>query len=579
MSHISEELQSVRYSSFNDIFTKFRELSNEYGNLPVDSLTRAFGSIGFGNMQTYNPYTQNSRVKSISSLPAHFTKEKVAKMVRDANNNEMPLRQVEHGLEFTSYPLLHTRMVYQALLTYHNFIAPHMTVADEAKKPEFWREYRLLEKMRKDLNPAAYAHQYVGQAFQEGKIFVHPRISVDKSHNKVNHAFIQQLPSDWCKIVGFNNKSKYTIAFNLMYFTKMGTSWTQYGDLFKPYFQEFNDAVVPTPTMSGGRLVYAADAGINLDAVKHRDNVEAYFENGKWFYWVYLPIDEVFPMEIDDAITTVVSPFVGLFLNLIQLSQMEQIQLSLLQNPLVSVVLGEIPYHDTKDANVSDQYMLSNAGRLMFEAAWYQMMQANNTSGIGLYMAPLRNMKLESLAEAPSAMDIVSQGYTDTMAQAGLTGIIPTNADARAGAVQVSLMIESRIPQTIYTCFERMMNCVIENMNLRFDWRFEMFGDIATDSDMIEEVRRDMTLGVLPATIIYNALHDRSVLDDIAWSDAIAESGLLDKRIPLVTSYTMGNANTTLPPQPEENRGGRPASEEVTSEGNEQDQDADTGEL
>ena len=88
-----------------------------------------------------------------------------------------------------------------------------------------------------------------------------------------------------------------------------------------------------------------------------------------------------------------------------------------------------------------------------------------------------------------------------------------------------------------------------------------------------------MTLGVLPATIIYNALHDRSVLDDIAWSDAIAESGLLDKRIPLVTSYTMGNANTTLPPQPEENRGGRPASEEVTSEGNEQDQDADTGEL
>ena len=47
---------------------------------------------------------------------------------------------------------------------------------------------------------------------------------VDKSHNEVCHAFMQQLPSDWVKIVGFNNKSKYTVAFNLFYFLQPGTN-------------------------------------------------------------------------------------------------------------------------------------------------------------------------------------------------------------------------------------------------------------------------------------------------------------------------------------------------------------------
>ena len=44
--------------------------------------------------------------------------------------------------------------------------------------------------------------------------------------------------------------------------------------------------------------------------------------------------------------------------------------------------------------------------------------------------------------------------------------------------------------------------------------------------------------------------------------------GLLDRRIALVSSYSMKQDSSGLPPQ-----GGRPKSEDVTSDGNEQDAD------
>lgn len=566
------ELAKLKYSSFPEIFGAIRKLADEYGNLPMDSLISAFTGA-FGRDYGYagqDPYTQNRRVKAISTRPANYSKNQIADMVKNPDANEQPLRAVEQALEYSAYPLWHTRTVYQNLLTYHSYIAPSLTDKEDAKRDEFWREWKLLEKLRKKLNPKDTCHMIAGQALKEGKVFYYPRIRVDKAHNKVEHAFLQQMPSDFIKIVGFNNVSKYTVAFNMMYFMMPGTDVRQFGNLLMPYVEDFYDALI-VPDGVGRTVVYASRVALDLEKIrKNADpNVEAYYQSGRWCYWVTLPVDKVFPFEIDDTDRNVLPVFTGLFLEFIQLAQLEQIQLELLQNPLVSLLHGEIPYWDDRSAGGDDQYKLSNAGMMLFEALWYQMLQQNNTGGIGLYMAPLQNMKLENLAEAPGATNIVSQGFTDVMSQAGLTALIPTTDEARAGAVQVSLQIESRLAQTVYRCYERMMTALIERLNLNYDWSFRMFGDIATDKELEKSLRDEMTLGLLPATIQYNALRDRSLLDDISISDAVVESGIMEKRLPLVTSFNAKNPESGLPPH-----GGRPKSEDVTSDGNEQDADA-----
>ncbi len=572
--NLASEIKSVSGATYPEIFAKFRKLSQEYGDLPLNSLLSAYNTttgLTVGNMYTPNPYIQNRRIKGISTRPGDYGKNEVANFLQRPDSSERQLRAVEKGLEYTAYPMFHTRVVYQNLLTYHSYVAPHLTDREDAKKDDFWREWKLCEKLRCAINPKDKAHEFAGRALQEGKIFVAPRVSVDKSHNTVNHAFLQRLPSDWIKIVGYNNVSKYTVSFNLMYFCLPGTSIFDYGDLFTPYVSDWMGALYPPPQRSGKKVVYARNTGLNLSKVKAAaENVDAYNQNGRWFYWVELPVDRVFPMEIDDTEDNVLPPFAGLFLDLIQLSEMEQIQLEILQNPLVSVVLGQLEtWNDKQGGNTADEYKISDAGRRFFLNAFYEMMAANNTSGIGIFAAPFKDMRLETLDEAPNAINIVSQGYTDTMSKAGLTAIIPVSDEARAGAVNVSLAIESRFPACIYICFERMMNVIISRMNLTYSFMFAMFGSLADDEKLEKSLKEQATLGILPAVIKYDALHDMSFLDDIAISDAIIESKILDRRIPLVNSYTMKQESSGLPPQ-----GGRPNSEDAaSSEGHEQDAD------
>lgn len=562
---VTRELNSLRYSSFPEIFGAMRSMANEYGNMPMDSLIGAFGTVfgrGFGNYVGNDPYTQNRRVKSVGTKPANYSKNEIADMIQSPEASEQPLRAVEHALEYSAYPLFHTRTVYQNLLTYHSYIAPSLTDREDTKRDDFWREWKLLEKLRKKLNPKDTCHMIAGQALQEGKVFYHPRIRVDKAHNKVEHAFLQQMPSDFIKIVGFNNISKYTVAFNLMYFMMPGTDPRQFGNLFLPYLDAFYDAII-VPDGIGKKVVYA-NASLDLRKIQQaaEQNVEAYYQSGRWCYWVTLPVDSVFTFEIDDTNRNVLPVFVGLFLNFIQLAQMEAIQLEILQNPLVQILHGEIPYWDDRNAGTDDQYKLSNAGMMLFEALWYQMLQQNNTNGIGLYMAPLENMKLESLDESPNANNIVSQGYTDIVSMSGLSALIPSTSDARAGAVQVSFLIESQFAKCVYRCYERMADCLIDKLNLNYEWEFHMTGDLATDEDRRKELKDELTLGIQSGLLEYLALTDKSFLDDIAYSDAIIESKIMDKRVPLVSSFHQSAQSV-----------GRPPSEGVTSDGQEGDVD------
>lgn len=585
--NLTTELQDVQYSSYSDIFGRFKKLSEQYGGMPMNSLMSAFSRTTGAQYYRNDPYIQNRRVQAISSLPNEFSKNKVAEMLTSPIANERGLRQVEHALEYTAYPLFHTRKMYQDLLTYHSYIVPEFTEKDAAKNDDFWREWKLLEKLRRKLDPKTTAHKLAGQAVQEGKVFYYPRISVDKPHNKVDYAFMQQLPSDWTKIVGFNSVSKYTVAFNLFYFLRPGCFPEQFGDLFEPYLDTFSMVTDRAPKGVGKKYVYAEKGTVDMGRFRQivQDNPqglagepEVYYQNGKWFYWVTLPVDKIFTFEIDDANTTAVSPLTGLFLSLLQIAQYEQIQLELVQNPLISLFTGEIPYKQKNDQTaIEDDYRLSDAGRRLFEYLWYQMLSDSNTSGIGWFTAPVQNIKMHQLAEAPSATKISSAGYGYTMAKAGLSALIPTSDEPRAGVANISLQIESKFAEQIYRCYERMMQSIFEGMNLKYSWRFSLFGNIAEDADTLKVAKEGMTLGILPQTVIYLALHDMSVVDDLTLSHAISESGVLDLRIPLVSTYSAKQGDSRLPPQAahDANPGGRPGVEgKKTSEGAEAGIDA-----
>lgn len=554
------QLNTVGYESFNSLF---RAVEQQYPSLSKQQFVNAVSRTQLYNSFTNNPWLQNDRIKSISTLPHSYGKNDIVKFLLSPNSSELPLREVSNSLVWTAYPFFKLIKTTADILTYRSYIYPKYIDGEETKRQDFKREWWLTEKISEAIKPTQSAHEATMIAMRDGKAFYYLRKSIDKAHNTVNYCFLQQLPQDWIKIVGFNNVSKYTVAFNMMYFLKVGTAISQFGDLFKPYARDFFEVVAyEQPDGKQSKSVVFSSFAKKAQDVMAKNSVgspDIYYQNGQWFYWVTLPVDLVWTFEIDDSARDVISPLAGLILSMAQISQYENLQLELLANPLVSVLTGEIEYQDNVSSTMEDAYKLSPSGRQFFEALWYQMMNQNNTSGIGFYAAPLKNMKLEQLAEAPNAQNISSEGYAYTMMKAG-NALLPLNTEPRAGMIEYAAKIESQYGAPIYRTFENMMNRIFSDVGLKYNWRFKMFGNIFSEKAEIEDARKGMTLGILIDTLRYDALLGHSILDDIAVSEAVIASGVLDRRLPLVSSYSMKQSESNLPPQAQIEEGGRPTS-------------------
>lgn len=558
---------------------RFHQLASKFGALPNDVVYSTF--MRTGRAMANQASIQNQRVKTISPLPADYTKTELGEFLTSPQSSEKQLQQISQALRFTVYPYFKITKLYADILTYRHFTIPQYIEKEDAKSDEFWREFRLVDKIEKAVKVESLGHQVNGQANNFGKSFYILRHNVDKAHNKVNYVFYQQLPQDWCKIIGFNNITKYTISFNLMYFLQPGTDWRQYGDLFEPYMDDFEAIfeekegrkksrafVYASESMSAGQVSEGAAAfeGRTCNIVVgnrkfclHVDNVNSngagnpkmFMQNGRWAYDVTLPVDRVWTFEIDDTTPIIAPPMSGLMQSFTQQADFEAAQLSIVVNPLVKIFTGEIPYRQSSDGTPEeDAYSLSLDARKLFEAYWNMLMAHTNTGGTAFFTAPVQNIKSHDYAEAANANDISSSFNSYIMEKAGLTALIPANENPHQGISQYSAKLEARFPICIYKTLENMVNHLYESLNLNYEWHFQMFGDIYSDATTRSEALKQIQTGDLSARFVLAALDGQSILDKLSMSMAIKGSGLLDYLIPPTTSYTQSaNGQTTIPKQ------------------------------
>lgn len=551
--------QKTEYkSSYSDVIAKYNEVASKYATiLQSNEIMMAFERAGFG-LQNMTPI-QSARVKAINTLPADYTKENVGEFLRSPYENEKELRQTAQILRWTAYPFFKITKAYADIPTYRYFTKPLYVDEARAKSDAFRRENILLDKLNKKLRPDVCAHKITSQAITNGKVFYTIRTNVDKVHNKVNYAFMQQLPQDYCYIIGYNNISGYTVSFDMMYFMQPGTDPLQFGDLFLPYIDGFNRIFEPPKTKE--KVVYASAPKIDCKGRKlsfYPENVikggegnpRMFMQNGRWCYYVSLPVDKVWTFEIDDSTTAAASPLSGLMLTYSQQSDYEAAQLSLILNPLIKIFTGEIPYFKDEGSMIEDKYKLSIGGRALFEHYFEILMASTNTGGTAFFSAPVENIKSHDFNESANANEISESFNRYAGEKSGLAALIPVAEDVKAGQVEKSALLESRFSTaTIYAQFERMMRSVYDSLNLTGDYDFVMFGTIYNESTIRADAEKALAEGDLSQRYILAALDGMSLTDKYSLSVTVHESGILDYLIPPVTAYTQSGGE----------EGGRPS--------------------
>lgn len=553
---------------------KFNELSEQYaGILSAQAFASAFSRAGMG--MANQPSLQNSRIKAISSLPVNYTKTQVGEFLRNPYSHEQELRETSEILRWTNYPYFKIIKTYSDIPTDRYYFKPKYLTDEAAKTKDFEREATLIDKFNKEIHPESVLHKIRGEALLQGKAIYATRYQVDKSHNLVNYAFLEQLPIDWCYIIGRNNISGWTVSFNMMYFLKPGTTITQYGDLFMPYvdafeamFRDKNDRKFVYASVNNSVTIKQGQRKMefypeNVDP-NSPGNPRVFQQNGTWAYYVSLPIDRVWVFEIDDTTPAIIPPLAGMMLTYAQQSDFEEIQKSLYINPLIKIFTGEIPYFDDQGTRQEDTYKLSDGGRILFQYLFEEMMAKNNTAGTAFYMAPVQNIKSHDYQESANANEISTTFNQYAGSKVGLAALIPVDKDIKAAQVEAAMKIESRYATAcIYPQFERMMNWIYSTLNLKYDWEFKVFGTIFTEEKIRKDAEAEFARGDMAALFVIAALDGMSWLDKIAMLRTMDASGIMDMfQIP-ETAYTQsGKIKSQDGP-------GRPRTEGISSEAKE----------
>ena len=581
-------------NGYEAIYQRFNALLNEYSGLTSSSMWGALQNSAQRVMANM-PQIQNSRIKGIPALPVEYTKEQIGDFLREPYAHETELQQTAEILRWTNYPFYKIIKTYQDISTARHYTHPVIGTSDW-NDAVFLREAKLLDKFSKKIKPSESVHEIIGEALIAGKVFYYLCKEIDRVHNNVNYAFLQRLPQKWCKIIGGNNLSKRTVSFDMMYFLQPGTTPSQYGRLFEPYLDDFNDMFDGEPVVKAPpRTRYTSKIEkvdckgrkIRFDPTRVKPNAEGnprvvFEQNSRWAYYVSLPVEDVWVFEIDDTTPAVISPLAGLMLTYSQQSDFEQAQLSNIISPLLMFFTGEIPYFENEGTHKVDDYRLSNAGRVLYEVLFDNMLAANNTSGVGLFQAPLKNIKSHTFPEAANANDIAQKYSEYSTGKSGLAALIPTETDIKASQVDSAQKLESRYTCAIYRQFENMMNYVYDSLNLRYDWRFVMFGSVYTEDAERDKARKAFELGDTSAMYILAALDGESIIDKLSMIKGVAATGIMDEfRIP-ETAYTQSKPSANSPAAGESKQTisvktadpGRPQSEGITSEGKEKAIDA-----
>lgn len=539
-------------SSYAPIIERMNNIMGQYSGLPLDSVYNAFGrTMGYWANQ---PQLQNSRVKSLNPLPCDYSKDELNEFLKSPQNSEYQLQQIGEGLKWTNYPWFKDIKSYADMLQFHSLVLPQHATADEIKSDGFKREYRLVSKIVKALNPRANGRKATMQAGTQGKVFYVPRYSIDRSHNKVNTFFMQELPKQWCTIIGKNSISEWTISFNLMYFMTPGTDYRQFGDLFEPYMQDFNNWVTAdTRKAFKGKYIYASRNNAEFE-----NKIKVWQQNGRWFYYVSLPIDRVWTFEIDGSTAIVASPFSGLMQTFAQQSDYEAAQLSLVLNPLIKIFTGEIPYYESNQAKEDDGYRLSIGGRALFEALFNQLMAQNNTSGTAFFTAPVKNISSHNYAESANANEVSNSFLTYGGNKTGLNALIPITENPHQGVAEYSAKLEAQFAQRIYDIFSNMVNHILESLNLRFEWRVSFWGNIYSDELVRSHALKLIDKGDLYGWYLLCSLDDISIYERTNINGIVSDSGLMELLQVPQTAYTQSSKS-----QPKSDTGGSPTKTEM----------------
>lgn len=297
-------------------------------NQVAESLFSLYGSIlgtyngewGSNNINLYNPFLQNSRLKMINASPVTETPEEIAQALKDPGFHEEELKSVSAGLSARQY--LYYKILREAcdVPMYKSYFLPEtLEDASEYTSKKFREEEAFVEEWKDKLDPQALFKRIGMEVKREGKpsYIFRQCIYEDEGKKRVKYVTFQKLPAAYTKLTGIGEHG-YIASFNLMVFMNPAFSPLQYPEFIRKIWADIIDGGIVYRDNKGN---YAVDANklaqftYDDEGQERKGTIEIAKQAAStvYLYWVQLPQDLCFTFMSDGSNAWSVPDTIGLF--------------------------------------------------------------------------------------------------------------------------------------------------------------------------------------------------------------------------------------------------------------------------
>lgn len=472
-----------------------------------------FGS-GVYNLNQYNPFLQNTRLKQLAAVPKELSKESIVSALRAPQFNEEAIRSAASSLASTQY--LYYKILRQAgdipLMKYTK-LPPLLEDAKEYSSDKFKNDDAFVDEWLDKFDVVTTLKRMAIEVKREGKPSYLLRSHVSKVGGKkrVDYANFQKLPPEFVKLTAIGERG-YVASFNLMVFLNPAFLPSQYPLFIQKVWQDMIDGDIVSLDKNKKRYTLDTKKAANYSFTDEDGNtydaILECVERRTYMFWIQLPQDLCYTFCSDSSNAWSVPDTAGLFLDLQELSDYSVLAGLIASTPLTSLLTGEIELIPNPQTG-RDQTAMNPETVLKFQNLFNSMTSTNTEA----FFAPLKNLKLQSLTNVPNSSEIKTKAVSNFISVAGEGGNIIATEKPSIAQVKTANMLSAAQYQFVVEQFRAALNNIIQNcIGADYKWKLDIFGDIFSEQNEKKFLKEMVAAGMkpfLPKLLAYENINMR----------------------------------------------------------------------
>lgn len=436
-----------------------------------------------------NKFIQGVNTRNLDKLSRKYTKEQIRRFQEDPQRYERQLREVSIYLYDSFQEYRNLINFYGYLLTYDYILIPD-NVYDEKDKliQKFYDNLHFLEnyniKSKLNVSTPVLVREDVFYAYErtDGKNFIW-----------------QQLPTNYCRLLGTDEYECLTFEFDFSYFTKRNVDINNFDTEFKQGFEKYKQ-----------------------DTTLYR--------------WQKINPEKGICFKFDKTSLYVNPFFLGLYEEVLGISDYKDLQENSSRTNNFKLIHQKIPMHNSSKDFKQNQFLIDDETAKMF----HNNVKANVGEGIGVATSPMELNGI-SLNEHKIEEDMVAKAQRNVFTSAGVSQML-FNSEGNIGlnrSIENSESIMFSLLRQYELWFKKRLKLFNKNRS-SFNWNI-IFPDLTVYNrkEKLQDFLKAAQFGF--SKFFVAASLGLSQMQFISLNNIENQLDLVENMIPLQSSHTQSD--------------------------------------